>query len=170
MLNPKAMRPAQSYESVYEVTVRAARERVWTALTTEIGDWWPADFYTTDNPVGFVVEPDLGGRVYERWAGGGGVLWGTVVVWLPGYRMTWALELYPETTGPGRGYVTFELEERGADTLVRVSDAGVCIAAKDAATGQAAGWQRLIGGHLKPHAEAGGWSGMGAIDSGRFVG
>ena len=32
---------------------------------------------------GFVLEPFLGGRVFEDWGQGAGVLWGTVVVWVP---------------------------------------------------------------------------------------
>ena len=133
MMNPKMMKPAQSYQVAFEVSIRAPRDRIWTALTEETNNWWPKDFFSAENPAGFVIEGQLGGRVYEAWNGGGGVLWGTVVVWSPGYRMTWACEMYPDWTGPGRSFVTFDLEERGLETIVKVQDSGLCINANQAA-------------------------------------
>jgi uncharacterized protein YndB with AHSA1/START domain len=162
MTDPRSMRPVQSYEVAVEVTVRAPRERVWAALTADAGRWWPADFFTTDGPARFVIEPRLGGRVYEDWGNGGGVLWGTVAVWVPGYRMTWACDMLPDTTGPGRSFVTFALEDAGYDTLVRVQDAGSCTQPGQA-SGLGAGWQRLVGVVFKGHVEAAALAG----DSGR---
>ncbi|MBL8865859.1 MAG: SRPBCC domain-containing protein [Gemmataceae bacterium] len=168
MLNPRLMKPAQNYQVGFEVTVRAPRERVWSALVDETSNWWPKDFFSAEHPEGFVIEPHLGGRVYEAWHGGGGVLWGTVVVWSPGYRMTWACEMYPDWTGPGRSFVTFDLEEQGAETLMKVSDAGICISAAQAATSLGNGWQKLIGTHFKSYVEAAIWAGPPAFDSGRL--
>lgn len=168
MLNPRLMKPAQSYQVGFEVTVRAPRERVWSALVDETSNWWPKDFFSAENPEGFVIEPQLGGRVYEAWHGGGGVLWGTVVVWSPGYRMTWACEMYPDWTGPGRSFVTFDLEDRGSETKITVSDSGICISASQAATSLGSGWQRLIGTHFKSYVEAAMWAGPTAYDSGRL--
>lgn len=165
MWNPKLSKPAQSYEVSFEASVRAPRERVWQALTAEVGRWWPGDFYTTENPTGFVIEPELGGRVYEGWVGGGGVLWGTVAVWLPGYRMTWSCDMPPDTGGPGQSFVTFELEEKGLETVIRVQDAGVCVNPSQAATGLAAGWERLVRVHFKEYVEADVRRGPSVLDS-----
>jgi uncharacterized protein YndB with AHSA1/START domain len=168
MLNPRMMKPAQSYQVGFEVSIRAPRERVWAALVDETTNWWPRDFFSAENPEGFVIEGQLGGKVYESWIGGGGVLWGTVVVWSPGYRMTWACEMYPDWTGPGRSFVTFDLEERGVETIIKVSDSGLCISASQAATSLGSGWQKLIGTHFKSYVEASMWSGPAAYGSGRL--
>ncbi|CAN5425957.1 hypothetical protein BH11PLA2_BH11PLA2_11580 [soil metagenome] len=163
MLDPKSMKPAQSYQVGFEVAVRAARERAWQGLTTEIGHWWPRHFFTHPNPAGFVLEPGLGGRVYEDWGGGAGVLWGTVVVWVPGQRMTWACEMYPDWSGPGRSFVTFTLEDRGLETIVKVEDAGICINAHQAASSLNNGWHELIGVHFKSYVESATWSAPPAL-------
>ncbi len=170
MMNPKMMKPAQSYQVAFEVSIRAPRDRVWTALTEETNNWWPKDFFSAENPAGFVIEGQLGGRVYEAWNGGGGVLWGTVVVWSPGYRMTWACEMYPDWTGPGRSFVTFDLEERGVETIVKVQDSGLCINANQAANSLGSGWQRLIGTHFKSYVEAAMWSAPANFNTGQLSG
>ncbi len=164
MFNPKMMKPAQSYAVAFEVPIRAPRERVWAALTVETTAWWPKDYFSAENPAGFVIEGQLGGRVYEAWIGGGGVLWGTVVVWSPGYRMTWACEMYPDWTGPGRSFVMFDLEDRGTETLIKVQDSGICIGANQAAQSLSAGWQRLIGTHFKNYVEQTMWNGTANFD------
>jgi hypothetical protein len=158
MLNPRTMKPAQSYAVTFEVSVRAGRERAWEGLTAEIGQWWPRHFFTHNNPAGFVLESFLGGRVYEDWGQGAGVLWGTVVVWVPNQRMTWACEMYPDWSGPGRSFVTFTLEDRGMETVVKVEDAGICINAHQAASSLNSGWHELISLHFKNYVEAATWS------------
>lgn len=151
------MKPAQSYSVGFEVPVRTSRERAWQGLTAEIGAWWPRHFFTHPNPQGFVLETHLGGRVYEDWGDGAGVLWGTIVVWVPGQRMTWACEMYPDWSGPGRSFVTFTLEDRGGLTIVKVEDAGICINAHQAGTSLNNGWQELIGVHFKTYVESAHW-------------
>lgn len=154
MVDPRTMKPAQSYTVGFEVLVHAPRDRAWQALTADIGAWWPRHFFTHPNPTGFMLEPFLGGRVYEDWGNAAGVLWGTVVVWVPGQRMTWACEMYPDWSGPGRSFVTFTLEDRGRDTLVKVEDAGICINAAQAGASLHNGWHELISVHFKNYAEA----------------
>lgn len=156
-MNPRMMKPAQSYSVGFEVPVRVKRDRAWQGLTAEIGSWWPRHFFTNPNPSGFVLEPFLGGRVFEDWGDGAGVLWGTVVVWVPGQRMTWACEMYPDWSGPGRSFVTFTLEDRGQETVVKVEDAGICISAQQAGTSLTSGWHELIGTHFKSFVEAQPW-------------
>ncbi|MGL4423222.1 MAG: hypothetical protein ACRCZF_21345, partial [Gemmataceae bacterium] len=100
MFNPKLSRATQSYEVGCEIVLRQTRQRVWEALTEEVSAWWPRHFFNHPNPVGFVLEGKIGGRVFEDWGQGAGYLVGTVVVWAPQQRMTWACELYPDWCGP----------------------------------------------------------------------
>src|SRR5437016_5559610 len=108
MLNPRTMKPAQSYAVSFEVPVRCGRDRAWQGV--------------------------------------------------PGQRMTWACEMYPDWSGPGRSFVTFTLEDRNNETVVKVEDAGVCINAQQAGTSLNTGWHELIGTHFKNYVEAAPWS------------
>lgn len=153
MFNPKLSKVVQSYEVTCDVIVRADRPRVWQVLVGEVGAWWPRHFFNHPDPEAFVIEPRIGGRVYEDWGGGAGYLFGTVVVWVPEQRMTWACELYPDWCGPGRSYVSFVLDDAIRGTRVRVTDAGYCLNPPQAADGLGRGWQELIGVHFKGYVE-----------------
>ena len=55
--------------------------RIWTE---RIDNWWPADHTATGDPESVVVlEPRLGGRIYERAPGGQEHDWGEVTAWDP---------------------------------------------------------------------------------------
>ena len=58
-----------------EIPINAPRARVWKALVEETTFWWPASFYTGPKARGLHIEPKLGGRMYEDWGKGAGVVW-----------------------------------------------------------------------------------------------
>ena len=72
---------AEIAQITMETDISASPEQVWKALTEDIGKWWPADFYAggEEGKRTYVLEQRPGGRMYEQWDNGGGVLWGTVV-------------------------------------------------------------------------------------------
>ena len=120
------------------VFVRCTPEHAFTVFTERIGDWWPFDGHSLfdDKAEAVVFEPHVGGRVYERSAGGEEGLWGTLTVWDPprGFTMTWH---------PGRG------EETAQELELRFSPDGGGTQVDLVHTG----WERLgdrmaeIGGH-----------------------
>ena len=59
-----------------EMRIEAPIERVFEALTNELGNWWPHR-YKPDSEV--LLEAKIGGRIEERFKGGGGALYGQVV-------------------------------------------------------------------------------------------
>lgn len=64
---------------------------VWTE---DIGRWWPADHTTTGEPgLTVVLEPRVGGRIFERTTDGREFDWGEILVWEPPARFvyTWHL-------------------------------------------------------------------------------
>ncbi len=69
----------QVHTQLLEVRIAATPERVWRALVEEASSWWHRDFYTGANPQGFHIEPRLGGRMWEDWGDGQGLVWGTVI-------------------------------------------------------------------------------------------
>lgn len=101
-----------------EAVIETSPEHVWKALTAQIGGWWPADFYTggEEGKRSFFLEAQPGGRMYEQWDNGGGVLWGTVYCVDPNVRLQVLGALFPNWGGPSEWYGTWDLSPKGKST------------------------------------------------------
>jgi DNA-binding transcriptional ArsR family regulator/uncharacterized protein YndB with AHSA1/START domain len=99
-----------------EIRLAAPIEKVFAALTSELDVWWPFRF-RADSTVR--VEPTVGGRIWEDWGDGRGVLYGTVTYYDPPYCLA--------SRGPGGldgNYTSASwefLERDGEGTLNRKS-------------------------------------------------
>lgn len=71
-------KPARSIEVRIDLTLHAPQQRVWDALANEADKWWPSSFYTSERTKRFVLEPRLGGRMFEDFGKGEGLVWFTV--------------------------------------------------------------------------------------------
>ena len=75
------------------VSVQAPPEVAWRVFTQRMGTWWPLAHYKIGkaNAVDAVIEPQVGGRWYERGDDGSTCDWGRVLVWEPNTRLvlTW---------------------------------------------------------------------------------
>ena len=159
--NPEGGRPVSvttttklsAYDVRLEIPIAASRKRVWTALTKETSRWWPKHFYTQPDPKGFVIEPHVGGRVYEDWGDGAGGLWGVVIQWRPSEVMQWACDHFPQCGNTGRCIITVELREDGAGTIVHLHDSGYGRMSDTYTAETASGWTELVGTHLKAYVE-----------------
>jgi DNA-binding transcriptional ArsR family regulator/uncharacterized protein YndB with AHSA1/START domain len=60
----------------FEMHINAPRERVFKAMTAEIGNWWPHR-YKEDSEV--YCDPVVGGTIGERFKDGGGAIYGQIV-------------------------------------------------------------------------------------------
>lgn len=63
-----------------EMVIRAPRQKVFAAITSELGAWWPHRF-KPDSEV--FSEPHIGGRTGERFARGGGAIYSEFVYFDP---------------------------------------------------------------------------------------
>ena len=64
---------------------------VWTARTSL---WWPADHTVSgEDGLEIVIEPRVGGRIFERTASGREEMWGEVLVWEPPRRLVYLWHL-----------------------------------------------------------------------------
>jgi hypothetical protein len=63
---------------VVAVDVRAGVEETLGVFTAGIGDWWPVAAYSVEpgRVDAVMLEGRAGGRLYERWVGGGEADWG----------------------------------------------------------------------------------------------
>jgi uncharacterized protein YndB with AHSA1/START domain len=71
------------------VVVDASRDRAFTVFTEGISSWWPMESYSiAPGPMAAaVIEPQEGGRWFERSEDGSECDWGRVLVWEPPDRV-----------------------------------------------------------------------------------
>lgn len=154
--NPKAGRRGTAVFLVLSVEVRVAapRARVWRSLARDLAKWWPRGFHSLPGTRRMVLEPRLGGRMYEDAGRGDGLLWYTVAGILAGRRLVLAGDISADFGGPARSLVTIDLEDDGEGTRVRLADS-LC-GRVDRANARAIrnGWEILLAQGLRPHAEA----------------
>ena len=82
-----------------QITVEAPQQTAFDVFTRGMGSWWNPDHSLGDRPlVDVVVEPRVGGRWFERDAGGAECPWGTVLVWEPPSRVVLGWQLDGEWT------------------------------------------------------------------------
>ena len=79
------------------VTVRAPQAKAFEVFTARFGDWWPmASHHTGDQEAETVlIEPEVGGRWFERGIDGTECMWGYVTAWEPPARLVLAWHLDP---------------------------------------------------------------------------
>lgn len=66
-----------------EMTIKASPSAVYRALVQDLDAWWPHRF-RPDSTI--VVDDRLGGLIEERYAAGGGAIFGTIMMMDPGRR------------------------------------------------------------------------------------
>jgi uncharacterized protein YndB with AHSA1/START domain len=94
--------------------------RVWTE---HIGIWWPADHTVTGEAhVEVVLEPFVGGRIFERTRVGDEYEWGEVTAWDPPRRLAYLWHLRRDRTDATE--VEIEFRDHGANTLVAIIHKG----------------------------------------------
>jgi hypothetical protein len=67
--------------------VDCPREHAFEVWTTRLSAWWPRGHTTSGDPDATVVlEPRLGGRIFERTTDGREIDWGEITIWEPPER------------------------------------------------------------------------------------
>jgi Activator of Hsp90 ATPase homolog 1-like protein len=104
-----------------------SQEHAFSTWTERIGDWWPRSHSVSGDPARVVLEPRLGGRLYERTSTGDEIAWGEVTVWEPPRRLGYLWHLRRDRTDATDVEITFtergeratrvEIEHRGWERL-----------------------------------------------------
>jgi uncharacterized protein YndB with AHSA1/START domain len=115
---------------------------LWTARTSS---WWPASHTVTARPdVQVIVEPRVGGRIYERTPEGDEHDWGRVTCWEPPNRIAYLWHLRQDRADATEVEVRFTAERDG--TAVSIEHRG---------------WERLgARGAERREQNQRGWSGL----------
>jgi uncharacterized protein YndB with AHSA1/START domain len=111
------------------IEVAAPVETAFQVFTEQAGSWWPLATKSVgqEEAVDLLIEPEVGGRVYERLRSGEEHEWGEVLAWEPPLRVafTWhpgrdadtGQEVEVRFMASGDG-TRLELEHRGWERLV----------------------------------------------------
>ncbi len=138
-----------------ETHIEAAPAVVWQALTEGIGAWWPAEFYIGGEEGGrsYHLEAHPGGRMYEEWDDGGGLLWGRVVTVIPESKLQVTSVSFPEWGGPSMSFGTWTLEEADGGCALRFTEHVLGTTPQGYLAEKHKGWSFLFAGVLKAHLE-----------------
>jgi uncharacterized protein YndB with AHSA1/START domain len=79
------------------ITVNAVPQRAFDVFTRSMGIWWPRSHHIGDSELAdVVIEPQAGGRWYERNTDGSECDWGRVLASEPPHRLLLAWHLGPD--------------------------------------------------------------------------
>ena len=103
--------------------VACSPEHAFTTWTARIDTWWPRDHTVGGDDVAAVVlEPVVGGRIFERTESGAEHDWGRVTVWDPPHRFgyRWHLAQPPDDAT----LVEIRFDSAGSGTRVSIEHTG----------------------------------------------
>ncbi len=135
----------------FDIAIAAKPERVWKAIADESSAWWPNDFVTSERTKRFVIEATLGGRAFEDFGGGDGLIWYTVIGVDAGRELILAGHLLPPFGGPATTALRLTLSAQGSGTLLKIRDDRLGVLGGDA---PAEGWRIVFDGGLRRFLEA----------------
>lgn len=139
-------------------TFTKSRETVWEALTAGIQNWWPKEFYigTYDGiaPEGIELDSRVGGLFVERWGGGDGLLWATVITSVTPRHLLLVGDSAPQFGGPNRAFTEFKLSEAGEGCELAFTHSPHGVVSEATAGTLEVGWNTLLD-HLVKWVEEG---------------
>lgn len=115
---------AEIAEITMEVDINGTPEQVWKALTSDIGDWWPAEFFSggETGKRTYYLDATPGGTMGERWDDGGGVIWANVVGVEPNKRLQVTGTSFPGWGGPAQWLGVWVLTAKGKITKLKFTE------------------------------------------------
>lgn len=126
-------------------------EHAFTVWTSRIDTWWPADHTVSGrSEAQVIIEPRIGGRIFERTPDGVEHDWGRVTVWEPPSRLGYRWYLLREPADATDVDIRFLRNDAGA-TRIEIEHRGW---QRVDATGDPwrernrAGWQTLVPHYL----------------------
>ena len=128
-----------------EFDVDCAPAHAFAVWTEHIDRWWPRSHTVSGDPALVVLDPELGGRLFERTADGAEIVWGEITAWEPPRRFAYLWHIRRDRSDATDVVISFDDGEAGSTRVRIVHD----------------GWERLgSDGPSWRDANRGGWAGL----------
>ncbi|WP_201712687.1 SRPBCC domain-containing protein [Rossellomorea arthrocnemi] len=145
------MEQSKVFRIEQEVMIDAPRDKVFKALTGQVGDWWEFKLAPEGVSSHFTFNPVPGGQFIEKWREDEGALWGTV------YYINAPEEIrlhgHLGMQGAVNSAYTYRLIEKGNSTLLQLSHSASGVIEEDWEEKHSEGWNYLLGTLLKKYVE-----------------
>ncbi len=108
---------------IKSATVKVQPARAFELFAGDLARWWPlAQFHTGPDPVDCKIEPQVGGRVFERAKDGKVSVWGHVLAYEPPHRLSfsWLVGLSAEA----EQLIDIRFTAEGGGTRVELTHSG----------------------------------------------
>lgn len=130
------------------VTVELPPEDAFELFTSRMESWWPIAVHSIsqERAVGLVLEPGVGGRLFEVRDDGETFPWGAVTAWEPPTRVVFSW--HPGQTPDSAQEVEVRFRKGQDGTLVELEHRGWAKLGKEAREVRrdyAAGWDEVLG-------------------------
>jgi DNA-binding transcriptional ArsR family regulator len=139
---------------VLEIPIKAKIAHVWQCLLQDVNLWWRKDFYTSSRTKEFIIEPKVGGRMYEDYGNDEGLLWAEVIVLDSPNVIELKGHLSPQFGGPAISFMKLSLKENDGSTVLTLSDTVLGDVDENTEKELTSGWKMLYEDAFKSYAES----------------
>jgi len=136
-----------------EVPIAASKEKVWEAFTEKINEWWSSDYYTSTRTIAFHIESKLGGKMFEDFGNGEGLVWANVIGVDKPNVLQMKGDLSPDFGGPAVSFVKITFTEEDGITRVQYSESMLGLVDQKTANSLSSGWVKILTEGLKRYVE-----------------
>ncbi len=140
-----------SFQINQEITINATPDKVFAHLTNDVTAWWDHGF--SEHPKAIILEPKFGGRFYEDFGDGDGVIYCFVQHVVKNKRLV--MQGAMGMPGAVFGNISFELSAEETGTVLKLAHHAFGDITDDHKKNYSAGWQKLLGTRLKSVVETG---------------
>lgn len=142
-----------SFQIELEVPIQAPIAFVWDCLIHDIHLWWRKDFYTSSKTTSFILEPFVGGRMYEDYGNKNGLLWGNVLVIDAPHTLELKGHLTPQWGGPAITFMKLTFKEDQGSTVLHLSDTTFGQVTENSKKQLEEGWKMIYADAFKGYVE-----------------
>ena len=146
------METSKDFRIEQELFINAPREKVFTALTEKVEDWWEFRLAPKGVTSHFTFNPVPGGQFIEKWGEKEGAIWGNV------YYVNAPEEIrlhgHLGMQGAVNSAYTYRLLEKEGGTLLQLSHTASGVIHENWEHDHTKGWEYLLGTLLKKYVEA----------------
>lgn len=137
-----------------QIPINAKIEVVWRCLVNDINIWWSKDFYTSPKTINFILEPFVGGRMYEDYGDNNGLLWANVIVVDAPNVLELKGHLSPQFGGPAISFMKLTLSEENKITTLNLTETTMGMVTENTKKQLTEGWKMIYGDAFKSYVES----------------